>query len=142
MAEQQVRFFLNGLSSCCGAIVFLCKLVFVSILFILISGCASHRINQELDFAYQHYDNGNCVGTFHSLSRVDRMIRAQPRRFLQPEVSMLRGLCLERQGLYMDAIETYRFIQQTYPQSEYAYRAKARIRVLTGGKIGKSPYAK
>ncbi|MDE1463667.1 tetratricopeptide repeat protein [Spartinivicinus poritis] len=109
---------------------------------VLLVGCASHRINQELDFAYQHYDNGNCVGALHSLSRVDRMIRSQPRRFLQPEVSMLRGLCLERQGLYMDAIETYRFIQQTYPQSEYAYRAKARIRVLTGGKVGRSPYAK
>lgn len=102
------------------------------LLCVLLMGCASHRINQELDLAYQNYDDGNCVGTLHSLSRVNRMIRS--RRFLQPEVSLLRGLCLERQGLYMDAVETYRFIDRTYPQSEYAYRARARIRVLTGGK--------
>ncbi|MGI0117462.1 hypothetical protein [Zooshikella sp. RANM57] len=94
------------------------------------SACTTHRISNQLDMAYEHYNNGDCVATLHSLSRVDRLIRA--RRYLQPEVSFLRGLCLERQGYLMDAVETYRYIVKLYPESEYAFRARARLKVLGG----------
>jgi TolA-binding protein len=47
-----------------------------------------------------------------------------------PEVSMMRGLCLERQKLFIDAAQTYQFIMASYPQSEYAYRARARLETL------------
>ena len=43
---------------------------------------------------------------------------------------MLRGQCLERQKLYMDAAQTYQYLMQRYPQNEYAYRAKARLQTL------------
>ena len=43
---------------------------------------------------------------------------------------MLRGQCLERQGLLVDAAETYRFIIERFPASEYAYRARARLETL------------
>jgi TolA-binding protein len=49
---------------------------------------------------------------------------------MQPEVSMLRGQCLERQKLFVDAAQTYQFIIAQYPNSEYAFRARARLETL------------
>ncbi len=43
---------------------------------------------------------------------------------------MLRGQCLERQKLYVDAAQTYQYLIQRYPHNEYAYRAKARLQTL------------
>jgi TolA-binding protein len=43
---------------------------------------------------------------------------------------MLRGLCLERTKFYLDAAQTYQYIINEFPKSEYAYRAKARIETL------------
>jgi len=62
------------------------------------------------------------------LSQVDRKSRSRP--YVQPEVSMLRGQCLERQKLYVDAAQTYQYIINRYPSSEYAYRAQARLQTL------------
>jgi len=49
---------------------------------------------------------------------------------MQPEISLLRGQCLERQALFVDAMQTYQFITSHYPASEYAYRARARMNTL------------
>jgi hypothetical protein len=49
---------------------------------------------------------------------------------MQPEISMLRGQCLERQSLFVDATQTYLFIINRFPMSEYSYRAKARLETL------------
>ena len=65
------------------------------------------------------------------LSRAERRIRARP--YLQPEISLLRGQCLERQSLFVDAAQTYHFIIARYPTSEYAYRAKARLETASAG---------
>jgi TolA-binding protein len=43
---------------------------------------------------------------------------------------MLRGQSLERQKLFVDAAQTYQFIINQYPSSEYAYRARARLDTL------------
>ncbi|RRJ83908.1 tetratricopeptide repeat protein [Aestuariirhabdus litorea] len=99
----------------------------------LLAGCGSYQVSggvsEGIDLAYQQYAEGDCVSTIQTLSRVERMLRSY--RFLQPEVSLLRGLCLERQGYFVDAMETYNYIVTTFPQSEYAYRAKARLKVLS-----------
>ncbi|MCL6417553.1 hypothetical protein MIB92_17970 [Aestuariirhabdus sp. Z084] len=96
-------------------------------------GCSGYQVstsvNEGMDLAHQQYADGDCVATIQTLSKVERMLRSY--RFMQPEVSLLRGLCLERQGYYLDAMETYNYIVATFPQSEYAYRAKARLKVLT-----------
>jgi hypothetical protein len=62
------------------------------------------------------------------LSKVDRESRS--RRYVQPEVSMMRGQCLERQKLFVDAVQTYQFLITQYPYSEYAFRARARLETL------------
>jgi TolA-binding protein len=86
-------------------------------------------MNRHMDKAYDAYTDGDCDRVMLELSQAERKSRARP--WVQPEISMLRGQCLERQKLYVDAVETYRFIERRYPNSEYAYRARARIDTLT-----------
>ncbi len=92
-------------------------------------GCsARHASDRHLDEAYRHYEADNCERVMQSLSQAER--RSKPRSQAQPEISLLRGQCLERQGLFVDAAETYRFIIERFPASEYAYRARARLETL------------
>ncbi len=86
-------------------------------------GCsARHASDRHLDEAYRHYEADNCERVMQSLSQAER--RSKPRSQAQPEISLLRGQCLERQA------ETYRFIIERFPASEYAYRARARLETL------------
>jgi TolA-binding protein len=85
-------------------------------------------MNHHLNNAYSAYDRGNCEQVMLELSKVERASRARP--YVWPEASMMRGLCLERQKLFVDAAQTYQFIIAAYPQSEYAYRARARLETL------------
>ncbi|WP_217476485.1 tetratricopeptide repeat protein [Stutzerimonas stutzeri] len=92
-------------------------------------GCSSRNaLDRHLDSAYQHYQEGDCERVMLALSQAERASR--PRDNVQPEISLLRGQCLERQGLFVDAAQTYRFIQTRYPASEYAYRGSARLETL------------
>jgi outer membrane protein assembly factor BamD (BamD/ComL family) len=93
-----------------------------------VTGCTRWSMNHHLNNAYSAYDRGNCEQVMLELSKVERASRA--RRYVWPEASMMRGLCLERQKLFVDAAQTYQFIIASYPQSEYAYRARARLETL------------
>jgi outer membrane protein assembly factor BamD (BamD/ComL family) len=102
-------------------------LIFIA-LAIAVSGCTRWSMDQHLNSAYRAYDKGNCETVMLELSQVDRKSRSRP--YVQPEVSMLRGQCLERQKLYVDAAQTYQYIITRYPGNEYAYRAQARLQTL------------
>lgn len=116
------------------------KLLIVA-LALFATGCTRWSMDHHLDQAYREYSRGNCDRVMLELSQVDRKSRS--RRYVQPEVSMLRGQCLERQNLYVDAAQTYQFIVAQYPSSEYAYRAKARLDTLQQlGKLSGSTPAK
>jgi outer membrane protein assembly factor BamD (BamD/ComL family) len=93
-----------------------------------VTGCTRWSMDHHLNNAYSAYERGNCEQVMLELSKVDRDSRS--RRYVQPEVSMMRGQCLERQKLFIDAAQTYQFIIAAYPQSEYAYRARARLETL------------
>ena len=93
-----------------------------------VSGCTRWSMNHHLNNAYSAYDRGNCEQVMLELSKVERASRARP--YVWPEVSMMRGQCLERQKMFIDAAQTYQFIIAAYPQSEYAYRARARLETL------------
>ena len=93
-----------------------------------VTGCTRFSMNHHLNLAYSAYDRGNCEQVMLELSKVERASRARP--YVWPEVSMMRGQCLERQKLFIDAAQTYQFIMASYPQSEYAYRARARLETL------------
>jgi len=104
------------------------RFVLIAALALSIVGCTRFSMNHHLNNAYSAYDRGNCEQVTLELSKVERASRARP--YVWPEVSMLRGLCLERQKMFVDAAQTYQFIQVSYPQSEYAYRARARLETL------------
>ncbi|SQC58108.1 putative lipoprotein [Pseudomonas aeruginosa] len=77
------------------------------------TGCNSWSLNSDLNGAYRAYDKGDCAQVMLDLSRAERRIRARP--YLQPEISLLRGQCLERQSLFVDAAQTYHFIIAVTP---------------------------
>ncbi|PAU87930.1 hypothetical protein CK507_10340 [Pseudomonas sp. WN033] len=104
------------------------KTLLAAIVLGTLAGCASNAHNSHLNQAYQAYDRGDCAQTIFQLSRAERASRSRPH--LQPEISLLRGLCLERQALYVDAAQTYRYLLRHYPNSEYSYRAGARLETL------------
>lgn len=93
----------------------------------LLSGCAAGP-HSYIDRAYQAYDAGSCEQAQRALAKAEH--RSRSRSHLQPEISLLRGLCLERQALYLDAAQTYHFMIRHYPHSEYSYRAGARLETL------------
>ncbi|GLK91813.1 tetratricopeptide repeat protein [Pseudomonas turukhanskensis] len=93
-----------------------------------VAGCNSASLDYHLDNAYEQYNAGNCDKAMLELSQAER--RSRSRSYVQPEISLLRGQCLERENLYIDAAQTYQFIIGRYPSSEYAYRARARLDTL------------
>lgn len=104
------------------------RIVIIFMALAALSGCTRWAMNSHLNNANRAYAQGDCDAVMYNLSKVDRESRA--RRYVQPEVSMLRGQCLERQKLYVDAVQTYRFIITQFPYSEYAFRAQARLDTL------------
>lgn len=113
------------------------RIVTIVVLLTALSGCTRWAMNSNLDHAYRAYQEGDCDRVMLDLSKVDRQSRE--RRYVQPEVSMLRGQCLGRQKLYVDAAQTYQFLMNQYPGSEYAYRARARLDTLA--QLGHYPQA-
>ncbi|MCK9796188.1 hypothetical protein BK634_06360 [Pseudomonas chlororaphis] len=104
------------------------RFVLIAALAVSVVGCTRWSMDHHLNNAYRAYDRGNCESVMLELSQVDRTSRT--RGYIKPEVSMLRGQCLERQKLFVDAAQTYQFIITQYPSSEYAYRARARLETL------------
>ncbi len=104
------------------------RFLLIAVLALSVVGCTRWSMNHHLNNAYSAYERGNCEQVTLELSKVERASRARP--YVWPEVSMLRGLCLERQKLFVDAAQTYQFIIASYPHSEYAFRARARLETL------------
>ncbi|MBD1550933.1 tetratricopeptide repeat protein [Pseudomonas typographi] len=93
-----------------------------------LAGCTRWSADQHLNSAYRAYDEGDCQKVVLELSQVDRKTQSRP--YIRPESALLRGQCLERQNLFVDAVQTYQWILFQYPGSEYAFRARARLQTL------------
>ena len=92
------------------------RIVIIAALAVSVVGCTRWSMDHHLNNAYRAYGVGDCERVTLELSQVDRESRS--RRYVQPEVSMLRGPCLERQKWFVDAAQTYQFIISQYPASE------------------------
>jgi outer membrane protein assembly factor BamD (BamD/ComL family) len=103
------------------------SLLVISLMLVL-GACTRMSADFHLDNAYRQYAVGDCAAVALELSQAQRQIRSRP--YLQPEISLLRAQCLEREHFFVDAQQTYQFIVSHYPQTEYAYRAKARLSTL------------
>ncbi len=104
------------------------RILLVLALALSAAGCTRWSLDYHLNNAYHEYNRGNCERALLELSKAERKSRS--RNYLQPEISLLRGQCLEREKLFVDAAQTYQFIIARYPTSEYAYRARARLDTL------------
>jgi outer membrane protein assembly factor BamD (BamD/ComL family) len=104
------------------------RILVLLLLTLSVTGCNRYSLDSHLNNAYQAYDRGECEEAILYLSKAERSSRS--RSYVQPEISLLRGQCLERQALFVDAVQTYQFIVTHYPASEYAYRARARLDTL------------
>ena len=104
------------------------RFVLIAVLALSVVGCTRWSMNHHLNNAYRAYEDGDCARVALELSQAERKSRS--RSYLQPEISLLRGQCLERQALYVDAAQTYQYLIQQYPGNEYAYRARARLQTL------------
>ena len=104
------------------------RIVLAVCVVVLLAGCNRYSFDCQLDHAYEAYERGECETVILLLSKAERNSRS--RRYMQPEISLLRGQCLERQALFVDALQTYQFIVTHYPASEYAYRARPRMETL------------
>lgn len=105
------------------------KTLALIVLSVALVGCASQGHDADINNAYRAYQRDDCSAVMLHLSSAERRNRFRPHQD-QPEVSLLRGLCLERQALYLDAAQIYRYLQRHYPHSEYSYRAGARLETL------------
>ena len=65
------------------------------------AGCTRVSLDHHLNNAYRAYNEGDCARVALELSQAERKSRS--RNYLQPEISLLRGQCLERDMLYVDA---------------------------------------
>lgn len=104
------------------------RVLIIAALAVSVVGCTRWSMDHHLNNAYRAYNVGDCERVTLELSQVDRESRS--RRYVQPEVSRLRGQCQELQKLFVDAVQTYQFIISQYPSSEYAFRARARLDTL------------
>ncbi len=71
------------------------RFVLIAVLALSVVGCTRWSMNHHLNNAYSAYERGNCEQVMLELSKVERASRARP--YVWPEVSMMRGQCLERQ---------------------------------------------
>ena len=104
------------------------RILLIAALAVSVVGCTRWSMDHHLNNAYRAYNEGECEQVMLELSQAERKSRS--RSYLQPEISLLRGQCLERQNLFVDAAQTYQFIIASYPNSEYAFRARARLETL------------
>ena len=69
------------------------SLLVISLMLVL-GACTRMSADFHLDNAYRQYAAGDCAAVALELSQAQRQIRSRP--YLQPEISLLRGQCLER----------------------------------------------
>lgn len=105
------------------------KIPLILVAILAVAGCSTRAsLDKHLNQAYRAYDQGDCEQVMLQLSITERASRS--RVYMQPEISMLRGQCLERQSLFIDATQTYLYIIKSFPASEYSFRARARLETL------------
>ena len=104
------------------------RTLLILILALSAAGCTRWSLDHHLNNAYRAYERGDCQQVMLELSQAERKSRS--RGYLKPEISLLRGKCLEGQTLFVVGGKTNEFSIGRYPASEYAFRARARLETL------------
>ncbi len=102
--------------------------IFIALIFLVQSCSAGNLQNGAMIRARRSFVKGHCEKVLKRLSEAQRY--QEPSPALKAEISYLRALCLEKLARTNEAIGTYRYIINTFPESEYAYRAKEQLKLL------------
>lgn len=54
----------------------------------------------------------------------------EPSQELKAEIVYLRGICLEKEEKYDEALGQYTYLIENHPESEYSYRVKSKLLIL------------
>ena len=104
--------------------------VLLALLF-TISGCTSFYKGAQVGairVAYSSYSRGDYARALGKLADAEGHLEIPaPRR---AEICYLRARCVEGMGNRIEAASLYEFLIKTYPDSEFAARAKGRLEEL------------
>lgn len=103
------------------------RLILVLCLFVYLGGCTFAQKGAMIG-AYEAIEENDCSEAYQKLSRAEKYTDTSPE--LGAEITYLRAICLEKENKYLEAIGQYLYLIETYPSSEYSYRAKSKILVL------------
>ncbi len=95
----------------------------------LLCSCSSMAQKGAVDLAYSSYKKGDYVTALKRLSRAEAYDSemSSPRH---AELLLLKGRCLEGMGNRGEATALYEYLIKTYPDNEFAARAKGRLEEL------------
>ena len=99
-------------------------------LFVLsFAGCFSMAQKGALNGAYSDIKKNKFDDALAGLSRAESYTKPAPE--LQAEISYLRGYCYEMLKRIPEAIGSYKYAADTFPNTNYAYQAKERLAALS-----------
>lgn len=104
---------------------------------LVLSNCSSVLQSGGMSRAYKAYDKKQCGKVYLRLNEVKRFGETSPE--LKSEISYLTASCLETEKKYNEALSTYAYVAEQFPNTEFGYRSKTRVNSLTRlmGKISK-----
>lgn len=95
---------------------------------LVIQSCAGILQDGSMIGAHKLFAKGDYEKALNKLSSAQRY--QEPSPALKAEISFMRALCLEKLSRTNEAIGTYKYLIKTFPESEYAYRAKEQLKLL------------
>ena len=89
-----------------------------------LAGCATAQ-RGAMTTARSSINRGKYVSALEALGRAEGYVEPTPG--LKAEISFLRAICYEGLGRHNDARGALEYIVDRFPDSSYAYQAKARL---------------
>lgn len=97
-------------------------------LVLVFQSCGGMAQDGAMMRAYKSFEKGECDKVLIRLSEAERLTAPTPE--LKAEILFLRARCLEIQQETSDAKGLYKYIISTFPQSQSAFKAKERLKML------------
>jgi outer membrane protein assembly factor BamD (BamD/ComL family) len=91
--------------------------------------CTSLAQRGSVDLAYQAYGKGDYTAALTKLSFAEALHNEMTAQ-QHAEILLLKGRCLEGLGNRGEAASLYEYLCKTYPDTEFAARAKGRLEEL------------
>ena len=95
----------------------------------VLCSCVSMAQRGAVGLAYQAYKKGDYVTALRKLSEAESY-HSDMSNERHAEISFLKGRCVEGMGNRAEAASLYEYVIKTYPDTEYAARAKGRLEEL------------